>query len=618
VTEHSEGDQDGVARGIALRPSADARLIEKQIEFLERQGLLQRAELDQLRETQHGLKLRNHRERLRFVFEMALAVVAVIIAGLLIHLVYAAWHTHRVVVGVFDAPPAFETEGLSGTVVASVLRDRLQALQLAARPVQNKRAEHDPWSGGVEVAMPETGLGKWQHDLQQWLGEEVQIAGDLVQTRDGITLTVRSNEFPAKAFEAKADDLQALSARAAEYVYGQSQPARFARYLIDHGREAEAITVVKSALPTKPRTDQAALLNVWGLALLSLDSVQEALDTFRQAVALKPDDWMARSNIVRAQLLLQHEEAAFQDGREFERLTRRGGWRAEQLPPDLYWPVDRMRWDLAALRQTQLAVPGDDSEMAAAPWLFALQHDPRAAELALKRSTAADGDTAAAQAHVARGLMAMDCGDFAGALPELQAADTEITASKRLQSLFDTAPSCWLALAESRDPTIPASQVDADLARGGHRVDCYRFKADISDRRGDWTLAQKQYAEAAALAPSLPGSYYSWGEALARHRDYAGAIAKFKEASERGPHWCDPLKSWGDALATQKDFKAAVKRYELAEPYAPNWGQLHLHWAMALEQLGKTEQAKRQYRRALEEDLVDVDRAAAAAAVARL
>ena len=67
--------------------------------------------------------------------------------------------------------------------------------------------------------------------------------------------------------------------------------------------------------------------------------------------------------------------------------------------------------------------------------------------------------------------------------------------------------------------------------------------------RLDWRA--KAYADAVALAPDLPAGYYSWGAALARHGDLAGAEAKLKDANKRGPHWADPLKAWGDVLVKQ-------------------------------------------------------------------
>jgi tetratricopeptide (TPR) repeat protein len=76
------------------------------------------------------------------------------------------------------------------------------------------------------------------------------------------------------------------------------------------------------------------------------------------------------------------------------------------------------------------------------------------------------------------------------------------------------------------------------------------------------------------LTPDLPAGYYSWGVALARHGDLAGAEAKFRDANRRGPHWADPLKAWGDLLVKQGKTKEALARYNAALGYAPNWKQL--------------------------------------------
>jgi len=82
-----------------------------------------------------------------------------------------------------------------------------------------------------------------------------------------------------------------------------------------------------------------------------------------------------------------------------------------------------------------------------------------------------------------------------------------------------------------------SAKADEHIARGGRFVDCYRFKGDISDHRGNWEQAQKDYAMAVSLAPSIPSSYESWGEALARHANYAAALEKFRQANAHSPHW---------------------------------------------------------------------------------
>jgi len=89
-----------------------------------------------------------------------------------------------------------------------------------------------------------------------------------------------------------------------------------------------------------------------------------------------------------------------------------------------------------------------------------------------------------------------------------------------------------------------------------------------------WTQAEQTYAAGIARAPSLPQVYFSWGKALAGHRQYPVAIEKLAAAHERGPHWADPLKAWGDVLVRQGKLKEALAKYDEALMYAPNWKQL--------------------------------------------
>jgi tetratricopeptide (TPR) repeat protein len=126
------------------------------------------------------------------------------------------------------------------------------------------------------------------------------------------------------------------------------------------------------------------------------------------------------------------------------------------------------------------------------------------------------------------------------------------------------------------EKTGQSAKADDALAAVGPLtlVDCYRFKADVLDLRGNWSAAQEWYAKAVNLAPSIPSGYYSWGVALAKHGDLAGTEAKLKDANHKGPHWADPLKAWGDVLAKQGRPKEALTKYEEALGYAPSWTAL--------------------------------------------
>ena len=198
-------------------------------------------------------------------------------------------------------------------------------------------------------------------------------------------------------------------------------------------------------------------------------------------------------------------------------------------------------------------------------------HDTGAAELALKTMTEDPHDPSiGAIGHFVRGRLAAEAGDTATAATEMEAFGA--ANADPIVSTSTAGYTCWIAPAE--EAAGRPDKADAVLKASGTYVDCFRFRADILDHRGDWGAAQKAYADAVALAPDLPAGYYSWGVALARHGDLAGAEAKLRDANQRGPHWADPLKAWGDVLSEQGHRKEALVKYGEALNYAPNWTAL--------------------------------------------
>jgi tetratricopeptide (TPR) repeat protein len=137
---------------------------------------------------------------------------------------------------------------------------------------------------------------------------------------------------------------------------------------------------------------------------------------------------------------------------------------------------------------------------------------------------------------------------------------------------------CWAAPTYER--TAQSAKADAALAAPLNTVgistyaDCYRFKGEVLELRGDWAGAQEWYAKAVKLAPSVPSAHYSWGLALFKHSDLKGATEQFRLANQKGPNWADPLKAWGDVLMKQGNMEDALAKYDEALKYAPNWKQL--------------------------------------------
>jgi tetratricopeptide (TPR) repeat protein len=519
--------------------------------------------------------------RLRTGFQIFIALVATVIGVGLAVMIHDAVTSRRVVVEPFHAPPGLAAHGVDGTVVASGLLDELSRLQDATRSSSAARGVSGAWTGNIKLDVAETGVsvGEISRVLRERFGHDVIIDGDLIEiATGGLALTVRGNGVAPKTFSGSATELQTLTVEAAEYVYSQSQPARWVSYLTNVDRYEEAIAFSRGAVASTAPAERPRLLNGWAIAIInSGGSTSEALALFRAAVKLQPDLWPAHTNVQNALMLLGDEEGAWRAG---EDMRKTAGGRPGAAPESDYVNWDYLTWNLRAwlagtVADAEANAGAGTGATAAGPTIADVQarlHDPQAADLALKTTKDDPHDpTIAAMTHFVRGRLAAEAGDVTRAAMEMEAfgaayADPAVSSN-------NPGYQCWIAPAE--ETAHHPDKANEVLKAAGTFVDCYRFHGDILVGRGDWPGAQQAYADAVALAPDLPAAYYSWGIALAQHGDLDSAAAKLKDANLKGPHWADPLKAWGDVLVKQGHAKEALTKYDAALNYAPNWAALH-------------------------------------------
>jgi tetratricopeptide (TPR) repeat protein len=449
-------------------------------------------------------------------------------------------------------------------------------VNIAAR--SSDRELKNAWSGEVQVAIPEVGIsiGEVSRLLRARLGHDLHISGELVQdSKDALALTVRGDSVPAKTFVEGPEALDKLTAAAAEYVYGQAQPAQWTMYLATAGRNSEAIGFARGAFWRADKADRPRLLVGWAVALTNIGQPREAMSLARQAIALNPQLFDARYILMYAMTILGDEEGVLRAG---EDMRKAAGGRPGRAAEGYYRNSDLLTFNLQANRDALLVdldSKGDvgrifDEELKLADLDVGL-HDPTAAELAIAEQKDDPSDpNILALTHFIHGELAAESGDSTRAATEMEAfgamcADARVSAQCARRS-------CWIAPAE--EAVGQPEKADTALKTGGAFVDCYRFHGDILDHRGDLAGAKTAYADAVALAPDLPAAYYSWGLALARNGDLTGAEARFKDAHRRGQHWADPLKAWGDVLVRQGRAKEALLKYDEALLYAPNWVSL--------------------------------------------
>jgi tetratricopeptide (TPR) repeat protein len=525
--------------------------------------------------------------RLRVGFQLFTGLLATAIGFGLLLMIHDAVTSRSVVIDPIDIAPNIAPQVPSGKIVAAGLLDVLANIQAATRTNAERRLLSNAWTNEISIEVPETGVsfGQLERMLRTRFGHDQHIDGDLVQTDQGdLTLTVRGTGILPKTFADEGRNLQRLLTQAGEYIYGQSQPGLWTNYLSNSGRYDDAIRFAESAYGAVEPSEKPYVLNYWANSIdqkAGRGATEEAMPLWREAVRLKPDYWVGYNNTMQALMDLGREEEVI---RVAQQMMKIAGGRPGKAPEEMYTNYDVLIWDLPAVHASQIADIeshggiGTTTTFSGAEGLTVAQyevqmHDLDAAALRLK-TTRVDAEIASdvATAAFVRAQLAEERGDLPTAAKEWD----EFSVAGADPGFFTLNPSYICYSAATYQKTAQTQKADAALNKVGSLtlVDCYRFRGDVLELRGDWAGAQEWYAKAVKLAPDLPAGNFSWGVALAKHGDLAGAAAKLELAHEKGPHWADPLKVWGDVLVNQGHMKAALAKYDEALQYAPNWRQL--------------------------------------------
>jgi tetratricopeptide (TPR) repeat protein len=569
-------------------------------------------------------------DRMKAVLQVLTALVGVAVAGAIAVMAWQAHEDHGLAIQAFSVPPDLAQRGMTGQVVAARVRDVLSQLQadtISARPASTYAND---WGDEIKVEIPETGvsLGELNRWLREWLGQETRVSGEVVRTPTGVSVTARAGEAPGKTVPGAEGDIDTLISKAAEAIYAQTQPYRYAVYLASHGHTAEAVAIYRTLAKSGSAEERKWAYTGWATMMMQsgrdADAVAIIDEGMRAGLDLYQTGGMAIQNL--SDMNLGRLQASYVNIVLQQKLGRNEG--GNQL---VSGPVSRQ------IQVFAIAYLRGDRRLAASAAAALGQYDFEGLSGGLNLRE--EGAEALVQNHdITRGLReARAAGSDRG---PLNMAPLPMLA---LQQFGD-----WTALARS------AEQLAADEERQGAvskntlergvrpllavayarlgRTDqakalaatlpldcepCLDVRGWVAALAGDPAGADRWFAAAEHMAPDLPYYDSDWGAALLARDEVDGAIAKLGQAHAKGPKFADPLELWGEALMRKGDLDGAIAKFAEADQDAPRWGRNHLMWGEALMLSGRYAEARGQYESANGLDLSKPDRAALDVLLAR-
>ena len=563
-----------------------------------------------LRRHTHLIDAQIASERMGFALKLLTALLGLAIAMALASMVWSASQERGLVIEPFSVPPDFAERGVTGQVVASRLLDRLSLMGDQTQSVRAPSTYANNWNGDIKVQIPQTGIsvGELRRVLVEWLGRQTRIGGEIYRTPEGLVLAARTGTAAASVHVGESEaDLPAMVQAAAEAVYADTQPYRYAIYVSRQGApddKARSRQLLEALARTGDKDDR-----MWAHSGLSVSYRMEG--DFRRAVlaandalAIEPAFPTAYMNRSSALSLMGQDELSLQDAlRTIEALEGAGGRFVagegrESLLETAITEVAYFRQDHAGAIASYTRVPDEALGMYLLDARVRL-HDTTDNATMLEQAMHDMPPVAPYDAMFASDLVSLAAryawarGDWAGAHGLLTGFDeTLLPPGMRAVRRVAADPLATRAAARAGNMQVARALVE------GMPAGCYECtwtRGFVAAVAGEHAASDRAFAEAVREGPSLPAAHAHWGKAKLARGDTAGAIDQFRLAHRKGPAWADPLKAWGDALMHQGDAKGALRRYTEAAERAPRWGALHIAWGEALQQSGDETAAREKF-----------------------
>ncbi|MBV9045629.1 MAG: hypothetical protein JO294_10930 [Alphaproteobacteria bacterium] len=557
---------------------------------------------------------------MKVAFELAGALALTALAVVIGVAMYNAANEDGVIIEAFSVPSDLANKGITGQAVAAQILDRLSYMQSATRSSRPAASYSNNWHNDIKVQIPNTGvsISDAYRLLASWLGHQTVVSGEVYRTDTGLAVTARATGVGGATVTGTDKQLANLLSQAAETIYEETQPFRYATYRINTrgGRDSLARSLFESLAASDSVEER-----FWAYGgLRAMDQFKDwrlpRADALAQ-IAIKPDSPIGYANLLLPETVFGHDEAVVSAAQKIAGLASADTTAAGRAFVRNNSPTYRARVAVVLADYPAAIAAWIDAQHSARPdvraaartsfpVLYALVHDPAGSDPAFDRVPRTPTDEAT------RTIAAVIAGDWQRAIRSAQTAGASYRRAgysplATEQYLYGFVHP-WVAFSYAQLGEFARAHAEIDHAPLDN-YSCTYVRGVIASLEHNWRTADYWFGRAIAQAPSIGIAFYRWGESYAARGDFDDAIAKLIIAHAKAPHYAEPLELWGEILVAKNRSDLSLVKFQEAAQYAPNWGRLHLKWGEALLWLGRKEEARAQFAIASSLYLSDADHA---------
>jgi tetratricopeptide (TPR) repeat protein len=383
----------------------------------------------------------------------------------------------------------------------------------------------------------------------------------------------------AKSFSGNEADLTSLVRQAAESVYEQTQPYRYAVYLAETAHHEEEAVKLLERLENDPDPLERgwAHIELGSIAIVKDADYAKAAAEDRAALREFPRLMGAKVAGMNIEADLGHDAAATEladqciaSASDVKETIAPG--RQRLIIPLCHERKGILTGDYVEFLQIMSIKPVNDLEWGQ------ISRARRLGQIYTHDLDTADESTEELPKDIfnlyINARMALERGDpSALVLWNTLAKRDDDPAKQKAHEYMLRRSGTWLALAKARFGDLAGARALIAETPTDCRM-CVDFRGRIAALESDSAAAEKWFEQAIALAPRLPQVYVDRGQARLGRSELGGALTDATQAATLSPHYADAWKLWGDVLATQGHAKEALAKYDEALKFAPNWKQL--------------------------------------------